>query len=103
MIIEIDKTGKAYGLDEDLKEIFNEEDFSTTNKKRFSYIYPKNILLRAIFKFIRKIFSDESKLANWTRSWKCEWIVLINKKVYGPFKTRKKAIEFEKTMFYSSL
>jgi hypothetical protein len=39
--------------------------------------------------------SDESKVAAWTRVWRCQWKVLIDGKSYGPFSSRSDAIAFE--------
>lgn len=103
MIIEIDENGKVHGLYEDLKEIFDESSFKVIEKKRFSHIVPENIVKRVFFKILRRLFSDEGKVAQWTRNWKCSWIVTVGNEKYGPFKTRKEAIEFEKNLYYQSV
>ena len=70
-------------------------------KKRVSRIVPVSLTLRLAFYFIRTIFSDESFMAAWTRGWQCSWLVLIDKEKYGPFKSRGKAIQFEKQKIYA--
>jgi len=84
-----------------LKSIF--ENSNVIEKKRVSHIYPQNFILRTIFKMLRKLFGDNGKVADWTRSWKCKWQVEIlpnenksKKKIFKGFKDRKIAIDFEK-------
>jgi len=49
-----------------------------------------------VFIALRKVFPDNSPIADWTRKWKCSWIVMIDKEKFGPFDKRTKAINFEK-------
>jgi hypothetical protein len=83
-----------------LKSIF--ENSNIVERKRVSYIYPQNFILRAVFKALRKLFGDNGRIAEWTRNWKCRWQVEIldenksEKKIFKGFKDRKTAIEFEK-------
>jgi len=83
-----------------LKSIF--ESSNIIERKRVSHIYPQNIILRTIFKVLRKLFGDNGKIADWTRNWKCKWQVEIldenksKKKIFKGFKDRKTAIDFEK-------
>jgi hypothetical protein len=70
--------------------------------RRISHVVPKNIFLRVIFKMIRLLTGDKSLLAEWTRKWKCEWIVIMeDKSKHGPFKNRKDAIAFERKLYVS--
>jgi hypothetical protein len=74
-------------------------DFSLNgNVQRVSYIRPQNIFLRIIFIFIRWIVNDNSKIANWTRQWKCKWVVQLktDRKIYKNFINRDDAILFER-------
>lgn len=89
---------EIFGFYEDLKQVLPEElvKEAKKNRKRVSYIYPANPVKRFFFKLIRKLVDDESTIAEWTRNWKGDWIVVIDNKVKGKFSTRKKAIEFEK-------
>jgi hypothetical protein len=95
---EIDKNGELFGFYEDIKDLLSEEERKKAkkNRKRVSYILPANPIKRVFFKAIRSLCDDESPLADWTRSWKCDWIVVIDGEVKGKFKDRQKAIEFEK-------
>lgn len=69
-------------------------------KKRVSHVVPENNILRALFVSIRAVVTDESMAASWTRTWGCNWIVLIDGEKYGPFKGRDEAISFEKEKIY---
>ena len=50
-------------------------------KRRASHVAPVNPLLRLAFHAIRCLVADESRLAGWTRRWRCQWRVAI---VGGP-------------------
>ena len=65
-------------------------------EERISRIVPENPLLRFLFLFLRKTFGDKGKVANWTRRWKCRWIVQFKDgKVLGPFNERASALQAE--------
>jgi hypothetical protein len=42
---------------------------------RASFVVPENAYLRLAFQVIRKLVSDDSALAAWTRTWQCLWRV----------------------------
>jgi hypothetical protein len=88
-----------------LKSIF--ENSVIVERKRVSYIYPQNFILRAIFKMLRKLFGDDVKIAKWTRNWKCLWQVEIldgkEKIVFKGFQNRKDAVKFEKDYILRTL
>lgn len=44
-----------------------------TQKRRISWIVPKNPILRIAFWIVRKIGGEKGK--NWTRKWKCQWML----------------------------
>jgi hypothetical protein len=69
-------------------------------KKRVSHVVPENYFLRTLFVSLRAIVSDESTVASWTRTWGCNWVVLIDGEQYGPFVGRDEAISFEKEKIY---
>jgi hypothetical protein len=81
-----------------LKEIF--KDAIEIDRKRVSYIYPQNFMLRQFFLIIRRIFKNNEKIIEWTRNWKCLWQVEIldgkEKTVFKGFQNRKDAVKFEK-------
>ena len=42
---------------------------------RASHVYPENAYLRLVFRVIRKLVADDSRLAAWARTWGCMWRV----------------------------
>lgn len=95
--IEIHKNGtiRTFKNDFDL-------DLKSKTEIRVSRILPKNIFLRFTFILLRKLFGDDGKIANWTRNWRCTWIVIIDGKIIGEFQNRKDAILFEKKYVISN-
>jgi len=66
--------------------------------RRASHVEPINLWQAYAFRLLRKLFGDEGRVANWTRDWKCTWVVdmrPIGGEVFFPFKSRAAAIEFE--------
>ena len=53
-------------------------------------VIPAHRFIRILFYVFRFLGFVE-----FTRSWKCQWVVEFNGKVYGPFHDRRKAIRFE--------
>jgi len=97
------KEGVVKGFKDEMPEIITKSDLKveTIETKRVSHIYPKKFFQRIVFKVLRKIFGDNGKVAEWTRNWKCEWIVYIPSVGYfGPYKDRKKAIKVEKELIW---
>jgi hypothetical protein len=43
--------------------------------RRASHVIPANTYLRLAFQAIRKLVADDSRLAAWTRTWSCMWLV----------------------------
>lgn len=78
MIINIGTDGKiemiaGHGID------LSSEGVSV--KRRASHVEPVSIPLRLAFHLIRWSVADDSRLAAWTRGWRCLWRVAI---VNGP-------------------
>lgn len=92
------KNGVVCGFADEVS--FKGLDVQEYNKKRVSCIVPTNGFLMVAFYVIRGLCSDESKVAAWTRVWRCQWKVLIDGKSYGPFSNRADAIVFEKDESY---
>jgi len=65
---------------------------------RVSHILPANPLLRLVFRMLRWVFRDKGRVSDWTRRWKCKWVVRIGNKEWSGFKDRQKAIEFERAV-----
>jgi hypothetical protein len=67
--------------------------------KRASHVEPLKLWQACIFRALRAAFGDEGRVANWTRDWKCQWVVDC-RPINGPlhpqvFSNRAEAIEFE--------
>ena len=92
------KNGEVCGFADEVS--FKGLDVQEYSKKRVSRIVPTNGFLMVAFYVIRGLCSDESKIAAWTRVWRCQWKVLIDGKSYGPFSSRADAIAFEKDEIY---
>lgn len=50
------------------------ESFGQSNVTRASNVMPAGRLKRMAFRAIRKLVSDESRIAGWTRTWRGQWI-----------------------------
>jgi len=71
----------------------------TSEPRRASWIEPHSWLLRLVFRGLRRLFGDCGKVAEWTRTWRCQWRVdfrpLGESFVVGPFRMRSEAVEYE--------
>lgn len=67
--------------------------------RTISWIIPHQILRRAAFMLIHRYLPNDSPVAAWSQAWACQWVVRIEKRVYGPFPSRQDAIAFEKQWF----
>lgn len=66
---------------------------------RASHVYPRNVVLRTLFRILRFWLGDKGRMSDFTRSWDCEWIVDTTP-VGGPilstiYYDRKQAINAE--------
>src|SRR5208337_830123 len=43
--------------------------------KRASHVFPRNFVLRILFRILRYWLGDKGRMSEFTRSWNCEWIV----------------------------
>jgi hypothetical protein len=43
--------------------------------RRASHVVPVNAYLRLAFRAIRKLVADDSRIAAWSRTWGCTWLV----------------------------
>jgi len=67
--------------------------------KRASHVIPRNFALRGLFFLLRYWLGDKGRMSDFTRSWKCAWIV-DTRPVGGPilptiYYDRKQAINAE--------
>ncbi|WP_240224644.1 hypothetical protein [Rheinheimera hassiensis] len=88
------KAGQVVSFDGDIS--FDGLQVHSQSKKRVSRIVPTHWAISLAFYSIRATCRDNSKLAAWTRLWRCEWTVIIDGSKYPGFTCRSAAIEFEK-------
>jgi hypothetical protein len=65
--------------------------------RRASHVEPASLLLRLVFRVIRAIVRDTSRVAQWTRTWRCLWrVAIVNGPILpGRYTDRLQAIEAE--------
>ena len=84
----IDDDGMTSGLASPLTEAL-----SLSERRRVSHVEPVNRPLRWLFHRIRRRVTDESRAAEFTRKWPCNWQAnILEGPVLGPFKQRSNAI-----------
>ena len=67
--------------------------------QRASHVIPRNFVLRGLFFLLRYWLGDKGRMSDFTRSWKCAWII-DTRPVGGPilptiYYDRKQAINAE--------
>lgn len=94
-ILHIGEDGEiSFVANPDLDEIAGE--LGAITKRRASHVVPVRLLPRILFKLIRRCVADESRAAEWTRGWNCDWRAeIIGGPVLGPFSGRDAAIAAE--------
>lgn len=81
-------------------------EFGVPKVSRASHVRPLNPIKRMAFIILRKMVSDNSKVAAWTRKWKGPWVSNMKPKggpVIGPYVTRKEAIDAEKVWLWENV
>lgn len=72
-IIGVDEQGRLqFPANPELEAMFKATSSVT---KRASNILPSTLAPRLAFQLLRKLFTDKGKVAEWTREWRCRWIV----------------------------
>lgn len=67
-----------------------------SDSRRVSHVEPVHPVLRGVFHAIRRRVSDDSRLAQFTRRWPCQWQARVfDGPVLGPFRQRSEAIDAE--------
>jgi hypothetical protein len=74
--VTIDESGDMVYLNTPESDIFMELGERITT--RASHVEPYELLPRLLFMAIRYFVHDDSKLAAWTRGWKCPWRVNLS-------------------------
>lgn len=66
--------------------------------RRASHVEPMDWKLKVAFRALRWALGDDSRIADWTRTWKCLWQVDLSPvggKAHGWFSSRADAIDYE--------
>jgi len=95
MSVTIDEEGNLVYLKTSEHDIFAELGEVVT--KRASHVEPVNIWLRVAFRFLR-VFGDKTRVAEWTRGWKCLWLV-DTRPVGGPILQWKHTSNWRASVF----
>lgn len=69
-------------------------------KERVSKIIPDNLCLRVCFYILRIGFGEVGIVSDWTRSWRCIWLLVVDAESKGRFHDRQEAIRFEKELIF---
>jgi hypothetical protein len=93
----IDENGDQVFLKSDGAEMFRTLGITVT--RRASHVEPDTWALRILFHAIRKAVRDTSRVAAWTRTWRCRWRIDASP-IGGPilakrYMNRQEAIEAE--------
>ena len=95
------KNGELCGFYDEIEQIKKFMSFQNISTNRVSHIYPVNFFLRVFFIFLRKVFGEKGKIAQWTRRWNCKWTIYIPRAgYYGIFTDRNNAIKIEKEIIW---
>lgn len=71
-------------------------DLGAVTRTRASHIVPCSRLLRLAFRGLRSLVGDGSRLAGWSRGWRCLWRVeIVDGPTFGAFADRAAAIAAE--------
>jgi hypothetical protein len=72
------------------------EGIGPVELERASHIEPVNRILRWAFHVIRSRTGDDSRIAAWTRRWRCRWqVAIVGGPVWGAYTNRERAIAAE--------
>jgi hypothetical protein len=73
IVVTIEENGDLIFLKADSADYFLEHGEVVT--RRASNVEPYDLFHRVLFHVLRTFFSDKSRIADWTRIWKCAWRV----------------------------
>jgi hypothetical protein len=69
-------------------------------KKTCIKIIPSNLCLRVCFYILRIGFGEAGIVSDWTRSWRCIWLLVVDAESKGRFYDRQEAIRVEKELIF---
>lgn len=88
--------GKIRYLDDGRSRFEGEK--ASEDSRRVSHIVPVSWFLWLAFRLLRFAFGDKGRVAAWTRSWGCHWLLDLTPSGGArikPFMSRAKAVEYE--------
>jgi len=82
LVVKIDPDGQAKLIYHPDKQAAESEALSgalgsVISEQRGAYVFPRNPVLRWIFKAIRRRFGSAGIVSELTRSWPCRWVVVL--------------------------
>ncbi len=92
LTVTIDENGDMIYLKTPLSDVLLE--LGTVVTKRASHVEPATFWLRQWFHIVRACVRDNSRVAQWTRGWKCLWRI-NTKPVGGPILTHGHVTGFQ--------
>ena len=96
MELYIDKRGTIRTITHDAQQVDFCKQLGKATTRRASFIEPENAMLRWTFHMIRRNVKDCSRLAQWTRRWRCNWrVAIVNGPTFGRYRNRQAAIDAE--------
>lgn len=67
-------------------------------ERRGGHVYPARRAPRLAFRALRRLFGGRGRIADWTRSWRCRWIVVdavTHRRLPGTFASHAAAVDAE--------
>lgn len=95
--IEINQHGDAEAINGPDAQLLT-KDLGRAALVRVSVVEPVDLLRRLAFRIIRRLVSDQSTLAAWTRTWRGPWrsrLLVGSRPILGPYEIRSEAIAAE--------
>lgn len=72
IVIDLDDSGATFVLDDDTYSLLGLGEASV---RRASHVVPACRPARWAFRLLRTVFGESGRVAAWTRSWRCRWVV----------------------------
>jgi len=93
-IITISKDGKSVEFIEGQSSL--DLPLGNGRRTRLSHIRPEKFWKKAAFILLRKVFGDRGRIAEWSRTWRCEWrCTIITTGDSAVFENRQAAVDWE--------
>jgi len=75
----IDQDGNivlVYHPNDDQTRAVISELATVVEDRRAGHVWPTSPVLRLAFRAIRAVFGSRGRMADWTRRWRCRWVVV---------------------------